>query len=109
MIGVAAAAKTSNEIESLPVVGGIIACGIFLLFIAIVGLVGAIKHHQVMLFFYMVSNFKYTVKKFENFSDPMILCEINLLFRWFYFPFLSFNFLLPVPVWEPVLKMNLKF
>jgi len=65
LIGVAAAAKTSNEIESLPVVGGIIACGIFLLFIAIVGLVGAIKHHQVMLFFYMVVLFSIFVIQFS--------------------------------------------
>ena len=69
MIGVAAAAKTSNEIESLPVVGGIIACGIFLLFIAIVGLVGAIKHHQVMLFFYMVSDFGQCLKIEEFFRS----------------------------------------
>ena len=108
MIGVAAAAKTSNEIESLPVVGGIIACGIFLLFIAIVGLVGAIKHHQVMLFFYMVSNFT-QCGNLRTFLSLKFLREIILLFRWFYFPYLSFNFPLPVPVWEPVLKMNLKF
>jgi len=65
MIGVAAAGKTSNQIQSLPVVGGIVACGIFLLFIAIVGLVGAIKHHQVMLFFYMVILFSIFVIQFS--------------------------------------------
>ena len=56
---------------SLPIVGGITASGVFLLFISVVGLIGAMKHHQVsfklipvlhtdkmllqvMLFFYMV-------------------------------------------------------
>jgi len=65
LIGVAAAAKTSNEVSSLPVVGGIVACGVFLLFIAIVGLVGTIKHHQVMLFFYMVVLFSIFVIQFS--------------------------------------------
>ena len=41
-------------ITSLPIVGGITASGVFLLFISVVGLIGAMKHHQVMLFFYMV-------------------------------------------------------
>jgi len=54
MIGVAIHGKTSGIITSLPIVGGITACGIFLLFISVVGLIGAVRHHQVMLFFYMV-------------------------------------------------------
>jgi len=41
-------------VTSLPIVGGITASGVFLLFISVVGLVGAMKHHQVMLFFYML-------------------------------------------------------
>jgi len=54
LIGVAAYAKAASIVTSLGVVSGIIACGIFLLFISIVGLIGASKHHQVMLFFYMI-------------------------------------------------------
>ena len=46
--------KTQGYITSLPIVGGITASGVFLLFVSVVGLVGAMKHHQVMLFFYMV-------------------------------------------------------
>lgn len=65
LIGVAATAKNSNQLTSLPIVGGIIACGIFLLFIAIVGLFGAIKHHQVMLFLYMVVLFAIFVIQFS--------------------------------------------
>jgi tetraspanin-13/31 len=54
MMGVAVHSKAQGYITSLPIVGGITASGVFLLFIAVVGLVGAMKHHQVMLFFYMV-------------------------------------------------------
>jgi len=54
MIGVAVHGKVSGIVTSLPIVGGITACGVFLLFISVVGLVGALRHHQVMLFFYMV-------------------------------------------------------
>lgn len=65
LIGVAAAGKSSNLVTSLPVIGGIVACGVFLLFIAIVGIFGAIKHHQVMLFFYMVVLFSIFVIQFS--------------------------------------------
>jgi len=54
MIGVAVHGKVSGIVTSLPIVGGITASGVFLLFISVVGLIGAMKHHQVMLFFYMV-------------------------------------------------------
>ncbi|XP_040570319.1 tetraspanin-13 isoform X2 [Lepeophtheirus salmonis] len=43
----------SVAFTSLPIVGGIVACGVGLLLVALLGLVGIIKHHQVMLFFYM--------------------------------------------------------
>ncbi|KAI8422269.1 hypothetical protein MSG28_006156 [Choristoneura fumiferana] len=39
---------------NLPIVGGILACGVLLILISILGMAGAVKHHQVMLFFYMV-------------------------------------------------------
>ena len=73
LIGVATYGKTSNEVKSLPIIGGIAACGVFLLAISIVGLIGAVRHHQVhiarfyfspscystslqvMLFFYMIT------------------------------------------------------
>ena len=41
---------------SLPILGGVIACGVFILFTAILGLVGAVRHSQVMLFFVSFSN-----------------------------------------------------
>ena len=50
---------------SLPIVGGITASGVFLLFISVVGLIGAMKHHQVMLFFYMLVLFFIFVIQFS--------------------------------------------
>ena len=51
LIGVAAFAKAAAYIIDISVMGGIIACGVFLLIIASVGIVGTILHHQVTLFF----------------------------------------------------------
>lgn len=54
LVGVAAWGKGFGIVSSIHIIGGVIAVGVFLLLIAIVGLIGAIHHHQVMLFFYMV-------------------------------------------------------
>ncbi|XP_021367248.1 tetraspanin-31-like isoform X1 [Mizuhopecten yessoensis] len=54
LIGVAAYGRVVAIVTNLTLVGGIIACGVFLFIIALIGLIGAIKHHQVLLFFYMI-------------------------------------------------------
>jgi len=54
MIGVAVHGRVSGIVTSLPIIGGITACGIFLLIISVIGLIGTVRHHQVLLFFYMV-------------------------------------------------------
>ncbi|KAK3106496.1 hypothetical protein FSP39_021081, partial [Pinctada imbricata] len=54
LIGVSAYARLVAIVTSLALAGSLIACGVFLFLIAIVGLVGAVKHHQVLLFFYMI-------------------------------------------------------
>lgn len=54
LIGVAVYGRASAVVMNLPIVGGILACGVFLILISILGLIGAIKHHQVLLFFYML-------------------------------------------------------
>ncbi|KAM3964237.1 tetraspanin 97E [Aphomia sociella] len=54
LISVAVYGQASSVVANLPIVGGILACGVFLILISILGLAGAVKHHQVMLFFYMV-------------------------------------------------------
>lgn len=54
LIGAAVKEKVSGVVVSAPIIGGITACGIFLLGVSILGLWGALKHHQVWLFVYMV-------------------------------------------------------
>ncbi|KYO20003.1 tetraspanin-31 [Alligator mississippiensis] len=54
LIGVAAWGKGFDIVSSIRIIGGVLAVGIFLLLIAVVGLVGAVHHHQVLLFFYMI-------------------------------------------------------
>ncbi|RTG89399.1 tetraspanin-13/31 [Schistosoma bovis] len=51
LVGVAAYARLSIYVTSVHIVGGIIACGVFLFVLAVVGLLGAIKHNQPILFF----------------------------------------------------------
>ncbi|XP_044259014.1 tetraspanin-13 isoform X1 [Tribolium madens] len=54
LIGVAVYGRAASLVTNLPIIGGILACGIILFLISVLGLLGAVKHHQVMLFFYMV-------------------------------------------------------
>ncbi|XP_006636102.1 tetraspanin-13a [Lepisosteus oculatus] len=65
MIGVAAWGKWFGLVSSFQVVGGVIGVGIFLFFVALVGLIGAMKHHQVLLFFYMIILFMVFVVQFS--------------------------------------------
>lgn len=51
LIAAPAVAIGDAKFTNVPIVGGIIASGVFLMVISIVGLVGAVKHHQVLLFF----------------------------------------------------------
>lgn len=54
LIAVASHAKHANIAESLPVVGGIIACGVFLLFVAFLGLLATFKQSQALMFYFMI-------------------------------------------------------
>jgi len=65
LIGVATYSRFASVVTSLPIIGGIVACGVFLLIISIMGLIGAIKHHQVLLFFYMVVLFILFILQFS--------------------------------------------
>ncbi|CDW59780.1 RAM and Tetraspannin domain containing protein [Trichuris trichiura] len=46
--------NAASIVPSLSIGGGIITVGVFLLLVAILGLYGAVKQHQVSLFFYML-------------------------------------------------------
>ncbi|XP_043920677.1 tetraspanin-13 [Protopterus annectens] len=65
LIGIAAWGLGFGLISSLRVVGGVFGVGIFLFLIALIGLIGAIKHHQVLLFFYMIILFLVFVVQFS--------------------------------------------
>ncbi|KAJ8377916.1 hypothetical protein AAFF_G00249790 [Aldrovandia affinis] len=65
MIGIAAWGKWFGLVSSFQVVGGVIGVGVFLFFVALVGLIGAMKHHQVLLFFYMIILFMVFVVQFS--------------------------------------------
>ncbi|XP_018424466.1 PREDICTED: tetraspanin-13 [Nanorana parkeri] len=65
LIGVAAWGIGFGLISSLRVVGVAVVVGILLFLIALVGLIGAIKHHQVLLFFYMIVLFLVFVVQFS--------------------------------------------
>ncbi|XP_061633614.1 tetraspanin-13-like [Phyllopteryx taeniolatus] len=54
LVGVAAWGKWFGLVSSIRVVAAVICVGIFLLLVAFVGLCGALHHHQVLLFFYMI-------------------------------------------------------
>ena len=43
--------KFAKIFTSWPIVGGTIACGVFIMLIAAAGIYGAVKHHQIILFF----------------------------------------------------------
>ena len=43
--------KISAVFTSWPIVGGTIACGVFMMLMSVAGIYGAIKHHQIILFF----------------------------------------------------------
>ncbi|KAJ3609033.1 hypothetical protein NHX12_023560 [Muraenolepis orangiensis] len=65
MIGIAAWGKWFGLVSSFQVVGGVIGVGVFLFFVALAGLIGAMKHHQVLLFFYMIVLFMVFIVQFS--------------------------------------------
>lgn len=65
LIGVAAWGKWFDLVSSIRVVAGVIGVGTFLFLVAFVGLCGAVKHHQVLLFFYMMILFLVFIVQFS--------------------------------------------
>lgn len=65
LVGVAAWGKWFGLVSSIRVVAGVIGVGVFLFLVALVGLCGALKHHQVLLFFYMMILFIVFVIQFS--------------------------------------------
>ncbi|KAH8877980.1 Tetraspanin-31-B [Schistosoma japonicum] len=65
LVGVAAYARLSIYVTSVHIVGGIIACGVFLFVLAVVGLLGAVRHSQAILFFYIILLFSLFLVQFS--------------------------------------------
>nr|CAH8847143.1 unnamed protein product [Trichobilharzia regenti] len=65
LVGVAAYARLSIYVTSVHIVGGIIACGVFLFVLAVVGILGAIRHSQAILFFYIILLFSLFLVQFS--------------------------------------------
>ncbi|CAH8519371.1 unnamed protein product [Heterobilharzia americana] len=65
LVGIAAYARVSIYVTSVHIVGGIIACGVFLFVLAVVGLLGAIRHSQAILFFYIILLFSLFLVQFS--------------------------------------------
>ncbi|KAI9578292.1 hypothetical protein GQX74_015178 [Glossina fuscipes] len=63
LIGVGVYARAASIVPNLPIVGGILACGIILILISILGLAGAVKHHQKFHLMQNFRNLKETKKK----------------------------------------------
>ena len=51
LISIAVYAKVTAVLTSLPILGAVVTCGVFLLIISIFGLIGAVRHQPVILFF----------------------------------------------------------
>lgn len=51
LISIGVYGRTASIVINLPIIGGILACGVILILISLIGLAGAVKHHQVTLFF----------------------------------------------------------
>lgn len=76
--------KVNLLLTSWPIIGGIIAAGVFLLLIAIAGIYGSWRQHQIILFFvsFVISNVPYP-EKMEHISYVCVLCTSSWISaRW---------------------------
>ncbi|KAI4887921.1 hypothetical protein NFI96_022439 [Prochilodus magdalenae] len=81
LIGVAAWGKGFGIVSSIHIIGGVIAVGFFLLLIAIVGLIGAVHHHQVMLFFPIILQAVLRMLSLGSLLQYMVILFIVFLFQ----------------------------
>jgi len=51
MIALAAYGKFVAVVETVTVMSGFLVCGVLLLLVSVIGLIGAVRHQQVVLFF----------------------------------------------------------
>ena len=70
-------AKVSGLVTSLPIIGGITASGVFLLFLAVIGIIGLMKNHQVMLYVYMIILFFIFIIQFSCSCAALSLTNLD--------------------------------
>ena len=70
-------AKVSGLVTSLPIIGGITASGVFLLFLAVIGIIGLMKNHQVMLYAYMIILFFIFIIQFSCSCAALSLTNLD--------------------------------
>ncbi|KAG1666603.1 Tetraspanin-31 [Nymphon striatum] len=61
LISVAAYGRAATIVSSVTIIGGIIACGVFLFIIALAGLLGATRHHQYMIVLFLLFLVQFSV------------------------------------------------
>lgn len=86
LISIGVYGRTSSIVINLPIIGGILACGVILILISLIGLAGAVKHHQVTLFFVSFkkkynhllinSSFSY-INTFVHSEIPQLTCFVQ--------------------------------
>ncbi|XP_055848996.1 tetraspanin-13 isoform X1 [Episyrphus balteatus] len=77
LIGVGVYGRAASIVTNLPIVSGILACGVILILISMLGLAGAVKHHQVMLFFYMIILFLLFLIQFSIASSCLAVNSVQ--------------------------------
>lgn len=65
LVGVACWGKFFSLVSSVRVVAAVVGVGCFLFLVAFIGLCGALKHNQILLFFYMIILFVVFVMQFS--------------------------------------------
>ncbi|KAK7944532.1 hypothetical protein WMY93_000260 [Mugilogobius chulae] len=65
LVGVASWGRIFSLVSSVRVVAAVLGVGCFLFLVAVMGLCGALKHNQILLFFYMIILFLVFVMQFS--------------------------------------------
>jgi len=82
IIGIAGYSRNVGIIDSTPLVGGVLTLGVFLILVSILGIIATLRHHQVMLFFYILILFLLFVIQFAVSISCLALShlqQINVL------------------------------
>jgi tetraspanin-13/31 len=77
LIGFGAYGRVATQMVSVNVISGVIVCGVILLIVSLMGMIGTVKHNQVLLFFYMVLLFLLFLIQFSVCCACLALNDVN--------------------------------